>query len=630
MNRRYNLIFVTLASAGVTALFFYFNLLSNWQEKIIDQFFLKKIPPNEIVIIGIDEESIGQIGQWPWPRQVFANLLERLPRPRIVGIDVNLSESSRIGSTDDIAFAQSLRNAPYPIVLPASMNERGRIVSEPIPEFKKMVTLGFVNVPVDYDGIARRTARSNGDTSSFAYALAGKESGVPEHFRIDYHGPEKTFLTVSFYDVLQKKIPARILEDKIILIGSVARSLHDTIQTPFGFMSGVEFHANVISTIRGAHFYREPNFLSGLTAIILLHAAVLGCVWVSRRFWILALGLATTLIALVAASLTFFNFHIVVPIFYLLFGYLMSVISMLGFQYISESKEKRFIRQTFQYYLSPDVIEQLVENPQKVSLGGESKMITVLFSDIRGFTSISEKMIPQELVSFLNEYLTAMTDIVMARRGLVDKYIGDAVMAFWGAPLANVNQAKDSCETAVDMIGTLRKLNEGWEKRGLPEIRIGIGINRGEMAVGNMGSNKRFNYTLMGDDVNLASRLEGLTKYYGVNCIISETVTREIEASKQFFVRELDAVMVKGKKEPVRIFELIAQLPDDAGREALVLYDLGKEYYINGEWDKAIEKFQDAIKITGDGPSKLFLSRCQEFQDHPPADWSGIYEFKTK
>ncbi len=621
---------VTLASAVLTALFFYFNLLGSWQEKIIDQFFLKKIPPSEIVIIGIDEDSIGQIGQWPWPRHIFADILEQIPHPRIVGIDVNLSETSRIGAADDASFAQSLRKAPYPIVLPVSINERGRVIFEPIPEFKSIVTLGFVNVPVDYDGIARRTTRSNGDTPSFAYALAGKESGAPEHFRIDYQGPEKTFLTVSFSDVLQKKIPARILEDKIILIGSVAPSLHDTIQTPFGFMPGVEFHANVINTIRTGRFYQEPNLLFGFLAIILLHAVLFGCVWLSRRFWILASGLAGTLVVLIAASLILFNVHIVAPIFYLLFGYLVSVILMLGFQYMNESKEKRFIRQTFQYYLSPDVIEQLVEDPQKVSLGGESKMITVLFSDIRGFTSISEKMTPQELVSFLNEYLTAMTDIVMASRGVVDKYIGDAVMAFWGAPLANVSQAKDSCATAVEMIRALRKLNDGWEKRGLPEIRIGIGINRGEMAVGNMGSNKRFNYTLMGDDVNLASRLEGLTKYYGVQCIISEMVRREIEANQEFFIRELDSVMVKGKKEPARIFELITQLPDNAGKEALVSYNRGKEYYNNGEWDNAIEKFQDAIKLSGDGPSKLFLSRCEEFKGNPPVNWNGVYEFKTK
>ena len=295
-----------------------------------------------------------------------------------------------------------------------------------------------------------------------------------------------------------------------------------------------------------------------------------------------------------------------------------------------ESREKRFIRNSFQYYLTPEVIDELLRNPEKLKLGGESKEIVVFFSDIRSFTTISEGLSPTQLTHLLNEYLTAMTDIIMDHRGVVDKYIGDAVMAFWGAPITNPDKAKDACEAAIKMLHALGELNVQWEKKGSPRISVGMGINMGDLVVGNMGSRRRFNYTLMGDEVNFASRLEGLTKYYHVQCLISESVQKAIAPYPHFIARMLDDVIVKGKKEPKKIFELITGSADEKFLRATDLFERGRTHYVHGEWDAAIDAFQAAIEINNDGPSRTFLERAYELKKNPPSDWKGIYEFTSK
>jgi adenylate cyclase len=273
----------------------------------------------------------------------------------------------------------------------------------------------------------------------------------------------------------------------------------------------------------------------------------------------------------------------------------------------------------------------MLKDPSKLKLGGDKKDLSVLFSDIRGFTTISEKLTPEELVHLLNEYLTAMTNVVFKYDGLLDKYMGDAIMAVFGAPLDQPDHPIRACRTALDMMEELKKLQEKWAGEGRPVLDIGVGINTGDMVVGNMGSEMRFDYTVMGDSVNLGSRLEGINKEYGTNIIISEYT---YEAVKDvFFCREMDSVRVKGKKRPVRIYELIGEKKDvETWGEAIRFFEDGLSKYKQGLWDKAIESFQKVLALRpSDASSRLYIERCQALKENPPeGPWDGVFTMTKK
>lgn len=313
-----------------------------------------------------------------------------------------------------------------------------------------------------------------------------------------------------------------------------------------------------------------------------------------------------------------------------LFGMAVYLISII-YNYLSFDKERQEIQKTFSLYLAPEYIDELVNNPEKLALGGEERELTIFFSDIRGFSSISEQLSVKDLVELLNEYLTAMTDIVMETKGVVDKYIGDAVMAFWGAPLRDEEHAKHAVGAGLRMLEVLKELNVGWQKRGWPEMKIGIGINTGEAMVGNMGSKRRFNYTLMGDNVNLASRLEGLTKYYGAKIIVSEKTFESVKG--EFCGRLLDRVAVKGKKQPVNIYEVLGRKNEEQKfLEMIALTDSAIKFYFNREWDKAVSEFKKLGGVDKESHlTELFVERCEEFKNaNIPTDWNGVWEMKTK
>lgn len=628
-SRSTRLACIVAISAIFSVVLFWYGALDSWQEKLLDRFFLKKEPGHRIVIIGIDERSIEEVGAWPWLRAVFAELIEQAAGASAIGIDVSMSDPSRLGAKDDAALAEALLRAQGRVVLPVQVNERGAVIVRSLPAFAEHAREGFINVRPDGDSIVRRVPQALGVHSSFARALVS-DRAAPSEYRVDYRGPEGTFLTIPASEVLKGTIPDRIFKDAIVLVGATAPSLNDTVLTPFGEMPGVEFHANSVATILDGKFFTERSLPWSFGMILLVQAAVLACMLYIRRFLSLALALIGVAVALFVISILLFSSYIVPPVIYAFAGFALSVVGTIAFQYFAESKEKRFIRNSFQYYLTPEVIDEIVAHPEKLALGGVEKKITVFFSDIRSFTTISEGLTPTELTRLLNEYLTAMTDIVMEMQGVVDKYIGDAVMAFWGAPLPNERQACDACRAAIKMSRELDRLNVGWKERGMKTMRIGMGINLGDIVVGNMGSQKRFNYTLMGDEVNFASRLEGLTKYYGVECLISESVHKEIADMPEFTTRELDDVIVKGKTEPKKIFELATRPLDERAKSAYALFARGRAAYLAGDWDEAITAFREAAETCEDGPSRTFLERCEELKSNPPSSWNGVYEFHEK
>lgn len=605
---------------------YYFGLLNSWQDKLTDRFFTKSSPTQKIVIFSIDSESIHKVGSWPWPREIFARAINNTKEAKIIGLDVSLSEESRLGQSDDYTLVESLKNSKIPVVMPVQLGARSKVTDEPLSIFKPYINLAFTNVNQDIDSVVRKSSKKQYGFISFSSLLSGVTAEqIPDNFYINYSGPKSTFLTIPIIDLLNGKIPSSVTKDAIVLIGATADDLHDIFNTPFGPVPGVEIHANIVETILTQN-YRSPLSLpvvififaiTNLLAIMLINKV--------KKFLVLIPSLFGIAVVINVIGTLLFSYKIIFPNLYVTLGFLMICITGIIFEFIFQSKEKKFIQNTFQYYLMPEVIDELIKNPEKISLGGERRNLTILFSDIAGFTSISEKLSPEDLTNLMNEYLTAMTDIIMKHGGLVDKYIGDAVMAFWGAPLDNPNQTEDACRAIVEMLKKLKELNIDWAKRGLPPIGIRIGLNRGDVIVGNMGSSKRFNYTVIGDDVNFASRLEGINNYYGTKCAVSENIVNNIK-SKDFVFRELDLIRVKGKSEPKKIFELITE---KLNPKALELFKEGREAYIKAEWQKAKEKFKEAISL-GDSPSKTYLERVEHLENSTPEDWQGIYDFKSK
>ncbi|MBI4368639.1 MAG: adenylate/guanylate cyclase domain-containing protein [Elusimicrobia bacterium] len=295
-------------------------------------------------------------------------------------------------------------------------------------------------------------------------------------------------------------------------------------------------------------------------------------------------------------------------------------------------RDREHIRETFKRYVAPSVVDEVLKDPNKLRLGGEVRIMTVIFADLTGFTTISEKMKPTQLVSFLNEYFDDMVKIILDHKGTFDKFEGDLVMAFWGAPLEQSDHATRAALCCLDMQKRVRVLNQDWAKRGLPHLDVRIGVNSGEMLVGNLGSKGIMSYTVMGDAVNLGSRLESGGKNYGTFLTISETTYAM--AKNAIECRELDVVRVKGKQQPIKIYELLARRGGlTAPQQALLeRFDAGVLYYRNRRWPEALKAFEQClINIPDDAPSKIYIERCRRFQEAPPhADWDGVYIFETK
>ncbi|MGA8073465.1 MAG: adenylate/guanylate cyclase domain-containing protein [Candidatus Acidiferrales bacterium] len=450
---------------------------------------------------------------------------------------------------------------------------------------------------------------------------------------INYQGPPRTYPYVSFADVVQHRFSAGEFRDKIVLVGASATGIGDLRATPFGGVDfpGVEIHANVIDDILNRHFLRRgPHEALTDVVVIFLFGIPLG-IW----------------LALVRPRWLIFGFLLLIPFAWFVYSAFLhdqwlnfiapaaftlapNVSLVALYRVLVEEREKRHVRGAFQQYVSPEVIRRLLVNPGIVQ--PRKTEISVLFSDVRGFTSISEQLDAQELAALLNSYLTEMTRIIFKNRGTLDKYIGDAVMAFWGAPFDEARHAERSCRAALDMMAKLRELQAGWKAAGRPVLEIGIGINSGIASVGNMGSQLRYGYTAMGDSVNLASRLEGLNKDFGTRILLSEFTFAQI-ADAKFVARELDLIRVKGKLQPVKIYELLG---DDAS--AAEFAEMAAEFwkarvaYADRNWREALRCFETFLKRwPDDGPAKVFLERCKEhLAEEPPPDWDGVYEMQHK
>ncbi|MGA3194024.1 MAG: adenylate/guanylate cyclase domain-containing protein [Terriglobales bacterium] len=460
---------------------------------------------------------------------------------------------------------------------------------------------------------------------------------------INYAGPYHSYPQYSMVDVISGTVPAEAFRDKIVFVGGTALGIGDLRNTPFekqgsGYM-GVEIHANILDNLLHSAEPERTFLTRGLTEEMVDIGFIV--------FFGLALGLwfghSRPLVATITAAVVmgaflgfvYFGFahwgrwySVVIPAATLLGSYA----SITSFRVIHEEREKRKIRKTFSQYLSPGVIALIEKDPQKyIHPGGEVQDLTVMFSDIRDFTSLSEGLTPDELVNLLNQYLSAMTDILFRNLGTLDKYIGDAIMAFWGSPYPQKDHAECACRCALEMIAGLDELNRKWAEQGRGPIAIGIGMNTGPVNVGNMGSDKRLAWTVMGDNVNLASRLEGMTKQYRSRVIISESTYTQV--ASQFVAREVDRIRVKGKHQPVVIFELLAPISEHHAHATLLSrHNAALDSYRKQNWREAAGKFGELLAAyPDDGPTQVLLQRCLEFTEEPPSpDWDGVYVMKSK
>lgn len=423
-----------------------------------------------------------------------------------------------------------------------------------------------------------------------------------------------------------------LLKDKIVFIGDTSEVSHDHFDTAIGKVWGVEVLASEVATLlKGAPLQSATTTAEIIVALIFLLLLV-GSNFLSdpRPRALASIGLFIAYFAF--CGLMYIYADVVFSMSYVLLAGILGFTAINIYLFIEERKQRSFITDAFGQYLSPDVIEALVEDPDKLSLGGERREMTAFFSDVQGFSTISESLTPDELVNLLNKYLTAMCDIISEHNGTIDKFEGDAIIAFWGAPLDQPDHASLCCYACIDMQKALVGLREEWIKEGMPMVLVRMGVNSGPMVVGNMGSQSRMDYTIMGDAVNLAARLEGANKFYKNFSMISEFTYEQ--AKDNIDVRELDTIRVVGKNEPITVYDLIERKGQTSGKMAdlVPLYNSGLELYKQMDFAGAIPEFEKALKIIpSDGPSLTYVDRCKRFlEDPPPADWDGVYTHTEK
>jgi len=447
---------------------------------------------------------------------------------------------------------------------------------------------------------------------------------------INYYSSYKNLSIVPAVDVIKSRVPKDLLKGKAVFIGATEIGISDLRATPINpALPGVLIHATILSNILQGRFIIRDSRTIVLEVLFMLlfplTMAILLSLITNTLISILILLLFIFLYGFINLSLfshSGLNLSMIYPSLSILFSYM----GCESYRNLVEVKQRRFLQKAFSSYVSPDLVSQIVEDPEILRLGGEKREITVLFSDIRGFTSISERFPPEAIVEMLNRYLDPMTKIVLSNRGTLDKYIGDAIMAIYNAPLDIEDHPYLACKTAVEMIESLQKVNEEFRKLGFPEIDIGIGIHTGEAVVGNMGTDTRFDYTAIGDTVNLASRLESLNKQYRTHIIVSEFTKKKIK-DNVFKFRELDRIRVKGKELPVVIYELSPDLDD----ELIKLFHEALYLYREGRFHEALEIFSSLEVDYNDPVSSVFSERCRELILNPPEEgWDGVYTAKTK
>ncbi|MEK6759743.1 MAG: adenylate/guanylate cyclase domain-containing protein [Deltaproteobacteria bacterium] len=698
--------FILAVAASLIILFAYWQrpwFLTIVNMKATDAMFAARgsvTPPDDVVVVAIDEKSVNELGRWPWPRKKIARLVDSLKEADVVAIDIVFSEDEgaegdrvlsdaikdagnivmgyffRDDSTQDadpLALAQIKRSK---IGLISTVNDEADPFSIPFPGqiFTGIETnipelgdgaLGFgaFNAMPQDDGVYRTAHLTYGYGSQIypalsiealrrylqediiltlaAYGMDNLTIGdnvipVDEdgRFSLNFYGPGGSFKTISATDMINGRVDTEVLKGRLVFVGVTEKAVYDIRPTPVDSLyPGVEIHATLAANVLYKWYLIHDARVKAFDLIVLVLLPLLLATVVSRvhsTFVSLVVFIGLFFI-LVAGDFALFLFYNIKPgVVYPALSLGLSYLSIEAYRNFVVEKKSRYLKKAFSTYVSSQLVTELLRNPGSLKLGGEKREVTLLFSDIRGFTTLSEKLPPQELVRLLNEYLNPMTAIVLNEEGMLDKYIGDAIMAVFNAPVPIDDHPGKACNTALKMMAKLAELNSVWKERGYPVLDIGIGINTGEAVVGNMGAELRFDYTAIGDTVNLASRLEGLNKLYGTNIIVSENTYELIKG--QFLFRELDLVKVKGKQRPIVMYELLGGAQADAGPDFISRFSDALRLFRSGRFEEAKGAFIAFLEAyPGDGPSRLYIKRSDEYiSNPPPEDWDGIYVAKTK
>ncbi len=524
--------------------------------------------------------------------------------------------------------------------------------------------VGFFNIEPDPDGYCRHAlmAMRYGDRTALPLSIAvlqvylklgnpvlryldpfsveiglGKLTipiGLDGNLVINYRGQGRTFPHISASDVLEGRVGADQLAGKIVIVGVTAKAVYDLRVTPLDKQfPGVETHANVIDNVLRQDFLIRPAWAPQFEVGVIIAVALLltGVLHYARGVWGAIVGLAALAAYLIGSQWLFVARGLVLSVFYPSAAIVLTYSALTVHQYVTQDREKRRQRKALELYLSPSLAAIVSEHAGEMRMGGEKRDHTVLFSDVRGFTTIAEQLDADVLVESLNAYLGAMTDVIFEYDGMLDKYIGDGIMAIWSSPLPQEDHAVLACRAALSMMAKLATMQIEWSKKGWPEFVIRIGLHTGPMIFGNMGSSQHLSLTVVGDNVNLGARLEGLNKAYDTNIIASESTVQQ--AGDAIVVRELDMVRVKGRLQPVRVYEVLG-LAEDASRWAamLVYWNSGLAAYRERRWDDAIAEFQSVINVRAfDGPARIYIARCKGLMESPPPeDWGGVRTMEEK
>ena len=652
-------------------------LVDSMKLKYYDYLMLgEPVKSEQIVVANIGEKAIEKYGQYPFPRETYSKIISDLygANAGIVGSTILMPEPDRMGT--DRVLADTLKQ--YPVVLSQTLVEdcpkdirpprRTGIavvgdgqptdflpnypcVLDNIPELQESaVGVGITSSLPETDGVTRRVPLlgiSNGEYyPAFSLELLRVAAGDPSYqAKINQTGVEA--LRVPQFGTINTDEYGRVfmnpnyvfpsvevggdiprLDGKIVILGVTAKGLANPIATPSGGQTPPQVQASLLETLIKGDSVSIPNWvgLADLAAFVVLSLLI---ILLSRvRYSIVWIGIL--LVGYAYAPIYLFTHNkILFDISFNILAALVIYLHIYTVKFISEYLQKQQIKKQFGTYLSPDLVAQLQRQPELLQLGGTEQELSIMFTDVRGFTTISEHYGKdvQGLTKIMNRYMTAMTKAILENRGTLDKYIGDAQMAFWNAPVDNPQHAKDAVSTAFTMLKSLEEFNDEVTKEGIPAFGMGLGINTDTVVVGNMGSDQRFDYTCLGDGVNLASRLEGQSKPYGVKIVIGPKTAKYV--LDQYQVAELDLLAVKGKTEPARIFTVFP-FHDPLGETQHMKF---LELYRQGHWEVAA-KYANDLKQCWKGEMNqyydMMIERINEYKENPPANWDGVYRATSK
>ncbi|MFZ4619559.1 MAG: CHASE2 domain-containing protein [Bacteroidota bacterium] len=633
---------------------------------------------------------------WPWPRDFYAKTTEYLAKSgaKAVVYDFQFTEpdedrANSVGADNDSLFAGAIRNAGNvylatiltkqekedqpgdPLVkfpeFSSSIVERQKFSFDktysPLVQFQQAAkSVGVVNFVPDEDGVCRKIALQYSYQEKGLYALSYNvykdlfgeqhsiESVVKSPYLIYWYGkggPDGVFKYYSIHSVIvsavkleagmEPDIPLTTFKDKIVFIGSNAPSLFDLKNTPFTYLEpypGVEIHATAMSNYLDRSFIYDIPFAWIFLLSLILTAVIAYIANYNENIVVSSAALIVISVVLMITTTQLFLhklmwLQIVFPLFSLILTFVISI----GWNFATEGRNKRQIQKIFGQFVNPHVVKQLSADPEKVELGGEEVEASIMFSDIEGFTTISEGKKPKQLVEFLNNYFSTANDIFFKHDGTIDKFIGDAVMVQFGIPLKNPNHRLLAVRAAYEFSRVVFEMTREARAKGEPVFSTRIGINSGNMVVGYIGGRSKKEYTVIGDTVNLASRLEGVNKYYGTSLMISESTAND-QVTDEFLLREMDIMRVKGKNLPIKIFEVVCKREEinEQRLKMVQTFEAGLKLYREQHWNDAISMFKTVLNTNPDDyASTMYIERCNECKKHPPAkDWDGVYVMTTK